>query len=518
MVIEQRDPYFYDVIIIGAGVVGCAIARELSKYKLRIAVLEKNPDVGLETSCRNSGVLHSGIHYKYGTLRARLCVRGNFMMDNLCKNLKVKIKRIGKLTIAYNRSEVSAINLLMEQGIANGVKGLKVLNSAEIQNIQPGLNAVAAIWSPSSAIISPFNLTIALAENALANGVDFLLNTRVTELVKLPGSNNESGTCRHLHDSLFNVKTQNNLKLTSTILINSAGLHSGDLSCMAGINKGQHGESLRIWPCRGEYYVLDKKMSGSIKTLIYPVPGSKDAGLGIHLTPTVEGNILIGPSANYIDEQNEDYRVTASVLQDLRDAGTNLLPELSMRDFIRSFAGNRPKRTSPTEGGCGDFVIEDREDLNGFINLVGIESPGLTSSPAIAELVSRMIDKHIPLIGKKDFIATRPGIIGHFSELGQNQQITLLDENPEYGEIICRCEKITKKEVRDAIENPLGAKSLVSIKYRARSGMGRCQGGFCTPRIVRMLRDEYGYKIEDFILRDEDSKMFSNNIWLGSHK
>ncbi|MCD7878271.1 MAG: NAD(P)/FAD-dependent oxidoreductase [Cloacibacillus porcorum] len=304
-----------------------------------MALLEKEPDVGMETSCRNSGVLHSGINYKPGTLRAKLAVRGNSMMDRLCGDLKVKIKRIGKLTTALDEDELPGIKRLMDQGTANGVPGLKVLENAEMRKIQPGVEGIAAVWSPTSAIISPYGLTIALAENAHANGVEFFLGREVTSISKE-------------NDGKFTVKTACGETFTADIVINAAGLSSGRISALAGVTAGNNGESLRIWPCRGEYYVLDKRLDGTLKTLIYPVPGAKDAGLGIHLTPTVDGNILIGPSADYIPEETpEDYCVTSPVLEDLRREGQKLLPDIKMSDFIRNFAGNRPKRTSPAEGG-----------------------------------------------------------------------------------------------------------------------------------------------------------------------
>lgn len=490
----------YDVIIIGGGVVGNAIARELSRFQVNAALVEKEPDVGLETSCRNSGVVHSGINYKAGTLRAKLDVRGNSMMDKLCADLKVKIKRIGKLTTALDEDELPGIKRLWDQGTANGVPGLEVLDNAAMQKIQPGVKGIAALWSPTSAIISPYGLTIALAENAHANGVDYFLNSEVISIKK-----GEDGT--------FAVGIAGGKTYRAKVVINSAGLTSDKVSEFAGVTKSNKGESLKIWPCRGEYYVLDKRLDGTLKTLLYPVPGAKDAGLGIHLTPTVDGNILIGPSANYIpDNAPEDYKVTQSVLDDLRREGQKLLPELKMSDFIRNFAGNRPKRTPPEVGGNADFIIEEAEGVKGFINIVGIESPGLTSAPAIAEMVRDISAKRIALEEKKNFIAERPGFAGHFCELPAEEQERLVKENPEYGELICRCEKITRKEVRDAIENSLGARSLVSIKYRARSGMGRCQAGFCTPRIVRMLRDEYGFKVEDYLLRGAGSNMFVGNV------
>lgn len=488
----------FDIIIIGGGIVGSAIARELSKYKISVALIEKYPDVGFDTSCRNSGVVHSGIHYKHGTKRARLAVAGNAMMDKLCDDLKVKIKRIGKLTIAQNDEDMMGIDRLMKDGVANGVPGIRVIDHEEMQQHQAGVSGIAAIWSPSTGIISPYGLTIALAENACKNGVKFFLNTEVTAIDK-PHQTGENFVVYTTADT-FNAK----------FVINAAGLFADKISEMVGVTESNTGEGLKIYPCRGEYYVLDKRLDGTVQTLLYPVPGAKDAGLGIHLTPTVDGNILIGPSAKYMcDEAPVDYRVTDEILQSLRTEGQKLLPELKMSDFIRNFAGNRAKRTPPSVGGNGDFIIEEAKNVPNFINLVGLESPALTSSPAIALEVKEILASKLEIKEKEDWDGIREGITGHFCDLPFEEQQRLVKIYPEYGEIICRCEKITKKEIKDAIENKLGATTLESIKYRARSGMGRCQGGFCMPKIVRILRDEYGWTEDDFRLREKASYMFN---------
>lgn len=488
----------FDIAIIGGGVVGSAIARELSKYKLSVALIEKYPDVGFDTSCRNSGVVHSGIHYKHGTKRARLAVAGNAMMDKLCSDLKVKIKRIGKLTIAQNIEDMKGINRLMKDGVANGVPGIRVIDHEEMQKHQAGVSGIAAIWSPSTGIISPYGLTIALAENACENGIQFFLDTEVISIDK-PKQNGENFVI-HTTGVIFTAK----------FVINAAGLFADKISEMVGVRESNTGEPLKIYPCRGEYYVLDKRLEGTVQTLLYPVPGAKDAGLGIHLTPTVDGNILIGPSARYLcDESPVDYRVTDEILQSLRTEGQKLLPELKMSDFIRNFAGNRAKRTPPSVGGNGDFIIEEAEDVPNFINLVGLESPALTSSPAIALDVKEILANKLELVEKENWNGERAGITGHFCDLPLEEQQRLVKIYPDYGEIICRCEKITKKEIKDAIENKLGATTLESIKYRARSGMGRCQGGFCMPKIVRILRDEYGWTEDDFKLREKSSYMFN---------
>jgi glycerol-3-phosphate dehydrogenase len=481
----------FDILIIGAGVVGNSIARELSRYRLNVGVLEKEQDVGMGTSSRNSGVVHSGIHYKPGTLRARLDVQGNSLMKDLCNELKVKIDYIGKLTVAFDNTDVKTLERLKEQGEANGVPGLEMLDTDQMRKKQPEVGGIRALWSPSTGIICPYGLTIALAENAAANDVKFFLGHEVESI-----QSNDQG---------FLVKTVNGKTFKTRLLINAAGLFSDRICEMLGIS------GYRIYPCRGEYLVLDKRLKGRLEVLVYPAPGHAGAGLGIHLTNTVDGNILIGPSSEYINDR-DDYASTAAVIEQLKKEGHELMTGLSISDFIRSFSGIRPKQTSPAEGGFKDFVIESRNDVPGFINLVGIESPGLTSAPAIALMVRDMVAEKLPLEKKDHFTTERPGRVGMFSELSPEEKADLVAQDPDYGEIVCRCEQITKREILDAIQNPLGNKTIAGIKYRARAMMGRCQGGFCLPRIVEILEKEFGYKPEDYILNRPGSELFSGKV------
>lgn len=481
----------YEVLIIGGGVVGCAIARELSRYRVRAALLEKEADVGMGASCRNSGVLHCGFKYAPGTLRAVLDVRGNAMMDALCRDLKVKMKRIGKLTVALDEEDEPMLGHLKEQGDANGVPGLEVIDRDRMQRIQAGVEGYKALYSPSSAIVSPYNLTIALAENALANGVDFHLGQKVAAITR--------------QEPRWEVRTAAGDTFTADLLVNASGLFAADVCRMVGIGE------YAIHPCRGEYYVLDRRLDGTLTALVYPAPKKNAPGWGTHLTPTVDGNILIGPTAEYLDDP-EDFACTSDVMARLRRECQRLLPSIRQSDYIRNFAGTRAKQTPPEVGGNKDFVIEDRKDLKGFVNLVGIESPGLTSSPAIAEMVVGMVKNHLALEPDPAFNPVRPGSLDFFWELPPEEKAARIAEDPDYGEIICRCEKITKREVIDAIRNPLGARTMVSLKYRARASMGRCQGGFCIPRIVRLLRDDFGWDPEDFLKRGADSPMFVGNM------
>ena len=483
----------YDVAIIGGGVVGCAIARELSKYRVNVCLLERELDVSLGTSCRNSGVLHSGINYKPGTLRAKLAVRGNAMMDELCRDLKVKIKRIGKLTVALDKDDLPGLERIYEQGKANGAPGLEIIDPKQMREVQPDVEGIAALWSPSSSIISPYGLTIALAENAKSNGVDFRLNWEVCGVEIL----HENGG--------FVLKNMRGETVTTKVLVNSAGLFSAKVCEMAGIH------DYHIYPCRGEYYVLDKRLDGTLRTLIYPTPNPRNPGLGIHLTPTVDGNILIGPSADYQDSPYWTGNV-APTMASLREEGLKLLPDIRVSDYIRNFSGLRAKQTPPDVGGNADFVVEDRPDVIGFINVLGIESPGLTSSPAIAEMVVEMVKAHLPFVPDPEFNGVRPGSYMLFSERSPEERAELIKADPDYGEMICRCESVSKREVLDALNNPLGAKTFVSLKYRSRVSMGRCQGGFCIPRIARLLYEEFGWKWEDFVDHSEKSAMFAGQV------
>lgn len=481
----------YDVLIIGAGVVGNAIARELSRYRLTVGVLEKELDVGMGASSRNSGVLHSGIHYKPGTLRAKLNVQGNKLMKGLCRDLKVKIQYLGKLTVARDPVDIETLEALKAQGETNGVPGLEMIDVDRMQQIQPGVGGIRALHSPTTGIICPYGLTIALADNARDNGVDFHLGAEVTAILKA-----ENG---------FQVKTAEGGSFETKVLINAAGLY-GDVICkMLGITE------YAIYPCRGEYLILDKRLSGSLSVLIYPAPGKGGAGLGIHLTNTVDGNILIGPSNEYVDTA-DDYACTADIIDQLKKEGRELLPAISTSDFIRGFSGLRPKQTPPTVKGFKDFIIERRKDMPGFINLVGIESPGLTSSPAIARMVRDMVGEKISLKEKDDFVAERNGFPGSFHDLPEEEKADLVAQDPEYGEIVCRCEQITKREILEAIENPLGSRTIAGVKYRSRAMMGRCQGGFCMPRIVQILEKDFGYRPEDYRLYRPDSYLFTGHV------
>ncbi|KUK50187.1 MAG: FAD dependent oxidoreductase [candidate division TA06 bacterium 32_111] len=481
----------FDVIVIGAGVVGCSIARELSRFKVKVAVLEKESDVGWGSSCRNSGVIHAGFNNKPGTLMAKYCVEGNQKFHSIAQELDVPFKKTGKLVVAKKNNEITGLKKLKRQGELNGVKNLEIIGEQEIKKLEPNVRGVAALLSPETAITSPYLYTIALAENALKNGVRFYLNTEVENIKK-----KTSGE--------FFLKTQNK-QFIADYLINSTGVYCDEIARMAGI------DCYRIYPCRGEYYVLDKNASSLMNHLIYPVPHIEEGGLGIHLTPTVDGNVLIGPSNEYIDiNKRNDYAVTMEVLFKLCKEAQEFLPAISPRYFIRNYAGIRSKQTPPSQGGYKDYVIEESEEAPNMISLIGIESPGLTAAYPIAKKVVSMIDQKEKLTPNPHFNPYRKGIL-RFEEQDDETKKELVEENSDYGEVICRCEQVTKKEILEAIDNPLGARSLISIKYRSRAMMGRCQGGYCQTRILELLKEKYNYNWNDFLLRGSGSYMLTGN-------
>lgn len=476
----------YDIAIIGGGVVGCSIARELSKYKAKILLIEKECDVALETSGRNSGVSHAGMYVPTGTLKAKLNVAGHDMMPALCRELSVPHQECGKIITAKEDDEREYLYKLKETGDRNGSKKLRIIGKDEIKKLEPNIQGIEALYSPTTAILDPFILTIALAENAQKNGARIVLEAEVKEI-------------EQKYDG-FVIKTTRG-DYYADIAINSAGLYSAKVAEMVGIT------GYRIFPCRGEYHILDKSKRGLINGAVYPVPPKDLGGLGIHLTPTTDGNIMLGPSAEYIDEY-DDYGNTAEVMDQLFLESFEFLPKISRKDIIRSFSGIRPKLIGPGSKAPADFIIEESKKVPGFINLIGIESPGLTAAPAIAQMVAGLVNKIKSLERNPRFDPTRKAPI-RFSELSNREKAELIKKDPDYGIVVCRCQGITKKEVIDAINNPLCARSIHSISKRCKATHGRCQGGFCTPKIVAILEEVCGAKASEINLKGKGSELFT---------
>lgn len=463
---EMTD--MYDVIIIGGGVSGAASARELSRYKVRACVLEKEEDVCCGTSKANSAIAHAGYDAEPGSLMAKLNVRGNEMMEQLSKDLDFPFQRIGSLVICLSEEEMPGLQKLYDKGIANGVKGLKILNREEVLEMEPNItdNVYAALYAPTAGIVCPFNLNIALAENAYTNGIEFRFNTEVQNIRKIDG-----GYELCTNQGTFRTK----------YVVNAAGVYADKFHNMVSEKK------IHITPRRGDYCLLDKSAGTHVSRTIFSLPTKY--GKGVLVTPTVHGNLLVGPTAIDIENKEGTNTTREGLDEVITKAGQNV-KNLPMRQVITSFAGLRAH-----EDGT-EFIIGEPEDARGFIDCAGIESPGLTSCPAIGEMIAGILQEKLGLEKKDNFIATRKGILDP-DTLTREERAELIQREPAYGNIICRCEMITEGEILDAIRRPLGARSLDGVKRRTRAGMGRCQSGFCSPRTMEILARELHVSMAD---------------------
>ena len=457
-----------DVIIIGAGVSGCAVARELSRYELDMCVLEKESDVCEGTSKANSGIVHGGFDAKPGTLKAKLNVLGNQMMDEMAEKLDFPFRRNGAMVVCQSKEEMAVLEELMERGKKNGVEGMEMLSRSQALLLEPNLadTVYAAIHIPSSGIVCPFEMNLAYAENAVQNGVQFHLETEVKQIEKM-----ENG---------FRVLTDKGM-FETRFLINAAGVYADIFHNMVSREK------IHITPRRGEYCLLDKNAGNLVERTIFQIPTPK--GKGVLVTPTVHGNLLIGPTAADITDK-EGTETTSDGLEEVMKKCTKSVKNIPKRQIITSFAGLRAHEDD------GDFIIQEVKDAKGFIDVAGIESPGLSSVPAIGVYVRDIMAGLTELCEKKEFCEHRKRIT-RISELSREEQNGLIQENPAYGQIVCRCEGVTMGEILDAIHRPLGATTLDGIKRRTRAGMGRCQAGFCTPKNMELLAEELHLELKD---------------------
>lgn len=450
----------YDVILIGAGVSGCACARELSRYKADILVVEKEEDVCCGTTKANSAIVHAGYDAAHGSLMAKLNVAGSRKMPALAKELDFAYRQCGSLVVCLSEEDRPALQALFENGVANGVEGLRILDRAELAAMEPHISdeAVAALWAPTGGIVCPFGLTYALAENAAQNGVKFQFDTKVTGLAPIPGG--------------WRVETDRG-PLEARLVVNAAGVYADELHNMV---TGQ--DPLTIIPRRGDYFLLDHTAGDHVRHTIFQLPGKY--GKGVLVTPTVHGNLLIGPTA--IDVQDKEATATtAAGLEEVRAKAGLAVKDLPLRQTITSFAGLRAHEPRH------DFFIG--EIAPGFVDCAAIESPGLSSSPAIGEMVAEIAARSLGLAKDPAFVPTRKGILDP-KTLSLEERSALIRRNPAYGQIICRCESITEGEIVDAIHRVPGARSLDGVKRRTRAGMGRCQAGFCSPRVMEILARE----------------------------
>ena len=468
----------YDVIIIGGGVSGAACARELSRYQVSVCVLEKEDDVCCGTTKANSAIVHAGFDAANGSLMAKLNVRGNEMMEQLSKDLDFHFERNGSLVICRSEEDMPNLEALYERGVKNGVKDLRIISREELVEMEPNISddAVAALYAPTGGIVCPFNLNIALAENAHANGVEFKFNTEVTDIKKV--------------DDHFEIQTNAGV-FEAKYIVNAAGVYADKFHNMVSEKK------IHITPRRGDYCLLDKTAGGHVRRTIFALPGK--FGKGILVTPTVHGNLLIGPTAADIEDK-EGVNTTAEGLNEVITKAGLSVKNIPMRQVITSFAGLRAHEDNH------EFVIGEVEDCQGFVDCAGIESPGLSSAPAIGEMVAEILRDKMGLKEKEDFIATRKGVLNP-EHLSKEERKQLIKENPAYGNIICRCEMITEGEIVDAIRRPLGARSLDAVKRRTRAGMGRCQSGFCAPRTMEILARELGVDMSEITKTGGNSKI-----------
>ncbi|ADL06610.1 NAD(P)/FAD-dependent oxidoreductase [Lacrimispora saccharolytica] len=458
----------YDAAIIGSGVIGCAVARELARYDLSICVIEKEEDVCSGTSKSNSAIVHAGHDAVPGSLKARFNVEGNRMMGELSKELDFSLIRNGSLVLCFSEEDMPALKKLYEKGVKNGVPGLAILTGDEVRAMEPNVTetVVAALYAPSGGIVCPFGLTIALAENACDNGVEFLFNTEVKEIEKT-----EKG---------FDLKTGEGI-IHAAYVVNAAGVYADRIHNMVSEEK------IRIKARKGDYCLLDKEAGNHVSHTIFQLPGKM--GKGVLVTPTVHGNLLTGPTATDVEDK-EWVGTTAKELSDIMEKAAWGVKNIPFRQIITSFSGLRAHESGD------DFILGEVSGAPGFFDAAGIESPGLTSAPAIGVYIAELVARKAEASKKENYKGTRKGILDP-QKLSFDERAELIKKNPQYGTIICRCEGVSEGEIVDAITRTLGAVSLDGIKRRVRAGMGRCQAGFCAPKTMEILARETGREMED---------------------
>ncbi|MBN1697707.1 MAG: NAD(P)/FAD-dependent oxidoreductase [Spirochaetales bacterium] len=473
----------YDIVIIGAGVSGSAIARKLSEYRLDVAVLEKHVDVSFGVSKANSGIIHAGFHHKPGALKTTLETRGNRMFDELHRELNFPFKRIGIIVCAFSYEEMKVINVLHEQGIKNGVEGIVICNRDKIHELEPGLNrdVIGGLYAPSGGIIEPYQFVFSLMESARKNGVDLHTDFNVERAEYSAG--------------VYTLYSTYNEKVRSRYVINAAGLHADDVSRIL------HADDFKIIPRKGEEYILERNAKGFPRQVIFPVPRSNSKG--ILIIPTVYGTMMIGPTAEDINDK-EDYSTTYKNLEEVFSEARRMVDAISKKEIITSFAGLRPTLKG------NDFYIDLSKKAPNVIQVAGIQSPGLTASPAIALYVTGLLeDRGLRLVKKRRFdpVIGKPHRI---RDSGAEEITKLIEKDPSYGHVVCRCECVSEAEVVEAIRK--GHTTLDGIKFYTRAGMGRCQGGFCTYKIMKILMRETGTGADELTKRGGMSFLIQGHI------
>jgi glycerol-3-phosphate dehydrogenase len=449
-----------DLIIIGAGICGSSLLYDLSRYNISTLLLEKENDVSLGTTKANSAIVHAGYDPEPETKMAGYNVKGNALIEQLSKDLDVPYKKIGSLVVGFDETDRKSIEKLLAKGQQNGVPNLRIIEKEELFKLEPNLSkdALCALYAPSAGIVSPWELAIAQAECAVRSGAEIEFNIEVQSIKK--------------ENDYFKVTT-NQGERKAKFVINAAGVNSDLISQMV------EPKFFTITPKSGEYFLLDTTESGVVNMTVFPCPSA--LGKGILVSPTIHGNVIVGPDSKTVERNY--LGCTAKGLDSIRQGAKRLIPSINLRASIRNFAGIR------ADAGLDDFIVGESKTVSGFFNMAGIKSPGLTSAPAIAQDIVEMLKKKdLDFSPNKNFVAKRK--VKRFKSMTDAEKAKLIKENPAYGIIVCRCQTITQGEILDAIHSPITPTSLDGIKRRCTSGMGRCQGGFCSPKIHNLLAQE----------------------------
>ncbi|MBQ7202792.1 MAG: NAD(P)/FAD-dependent oxidoreductase [Eubacterium sp.] len=473
----------YDVAIIGCGIMGAASAYYLSRYNLKIAILEKHNDICCETTRANSAIIHAGYDPKPGSLCAKFNVHGTELAKEICEKLDVAYKQIGSLVVAFSENEAKTVKELYERGVTNGVPELRIVEKDELFKMEPNLSekAVCALYAPTAAIVNPWEYGIAMTETAVKNGAELFLNSEVTAAERT--------------DDGWRI-TAGGREFDAKYVINAAGVYSDDIHNLVAEPE------FTITPKGGEYYLLDKSEGTRVNHIIFQCPN--EAGKGVLVAPTVHGNLIVGP--NSVTSAKDDTSTRTSSLDFIRAAATKSVPSIQFRENIRNFTGVRANNDRD------DFTI--KLAAKGFVDLAGIKSPGLSAAPAIAEYAIYLLGTEgLPLEEKADFIDERKHI--RFKHLSAEEKNRLISQNSAYGRVICRCETITEGEIIDALNSPVPPVSLDGIKRRAGTGMGRCQGGFCGPKVLEIIAKHKGVEFEDVLQDDTGSYILTGETKKG---
>lgn len=473
----------YDSVIIGGGVVGAAIARELSRYDASICLIEKEEDVCSGTSKANSAIVHAGYDAETGSNMARFNVEGNEMMGRLAEELDFEFKRNGSVVLCFDEEDMPKLRKLYERGVANGVKDMEIISGDEIRKREPNItdDVVGALVAHTGGIVSPFGLTIALAENACVNGVEFKFNTEVVDIKK---------------DAEGYTLITNNGEIYAKTVVNAAGVFSDKIHNMVS------DEKIHITARKGDYCLLDKEAGGHVTHTIFQLPSK--FGKGILVTPTVHGNLLIGPTAVDIDNK-ENTATTSEELSDVVKKSAFGVKNIPYRLTITSFAGLRAHEDRH------DFILGEVKGAEGFFDAAGIESPGLSAAPAIGVHLAKLVAKKLGAKEKSNFIAKREGFV-KLAEKSFEERAELIKKNPLYGIVVCRCMDVSEGEIVDAINRPIGARSLDGLKRRVHQGFGRCQGGFCASKAMEILSRETGIPMDKICKNSAGSEMLSHKM------